>query len=87
MSVRDDGAGMAPEVRARVFDPFFTTKPEGQGTGLGLSVSYGVVERHGGTIAVESTPGRGTIFTLYLPLTQGMAVADCRPAGDAAGRT
>jgi signal transduction histidine kinase len=76
VSVRDDGAGMAPEVRARVFDPFFTTKPEGQGTGLGLSVSYGVIERHGGTIAVESTPGRGTTFTLYLPLRQGVAPSD-----------
>jgi len=68
VSVRDDGDGMAPEVCARVFEPFFTTKPEGQGMGLGLSVSYGVVERHGGTITVESTAGRGTTFTVYLPL-------------------
>jgi two-component system NtrC family sensor kinase len=66
--VRDDGAGMPPEVRARVFDPFFTTKPEGQGTGLGLTVSYGIAERHGGTLTVESSPGQGTTFTLYLPL-------------------
>jgi two-component system NtrC family sensor kinase len=68
--VRDDGVGMPPQVCARVFDPFFTTKAEGQGTGLGLSVSYGIVERHGGTIAVESAPGCGTTFTVYLPLTQ-----------------
>jgi len=70
VSVRDDGAGMPPQVRARVFDPFFTTKPEGRGMGLGLSVSYGIVERHGGTIVVESAPGSGTTFTLSLPLRQ-----------------
>ena len=70
VSVCDDGAGMAAEICARVFDPFFTTKPEGQGTGLGLSVSYGIVERHGGTIAVESAPGRGSTFTVHLPLEQ-----------------
>ena len=70
VSVCDDGQGMAPDVCARVFDPFFTTKPEGQGTGLGLSVSYGVVERHGGRIAVVSQTGRGSTFTLYLPIEQ-----------------
>ena len=78
VSVRDDGAGMAPDVRSRVFEPFFTTKPEGQGTGLGLSVSYAIVERHGGTIAVESAPDRGTAFVVYLPLEQSAAAVGRR---------
>jgi signal transduction histidine kinase len=73
VSVRDDGVGMAPDVRTRVFEPFFTTKPEGHGTGLGLSVSYAIVERHGGTIAVESAPGQGTTFVVYLPLEPRLA--------------
>ncbi|MGH7790585.1 MAG: sensor histidine kinase [Candidatus Binatia bacterium] len=71
--VRDTGAGIAPELQARVFDPFFTTKPEGRGTGLGLSVSYGIVERHGGHIGLESQPGRGTTFTVALPLARPAA--------------
>ena len=75
VSVRDDGSGMTPEVCARVFDPFFTTKPEGKGMGLGLSVSYGVVERHGGTIAVASAAGGGTTFTVYLPLERAAPAA------------
>jgi signal transduction histidine kinase len=59
----DDGPGMGPEVRSRIFEPFFTTKPVGKGTGLGLSISHGIVERHGGTMTVDSAPGRGAHFT------------------------
>jgi signal transduction histidine kinase len=70
ISIRDDGAGMTPEVRARVFEPFFTTKSVGQGTGLGLSVSYGIIERHRGTLTVDSAPGAGTTFTITLPVRQ-----------------
>jgi two-component system sensor histidine kinase HupT/HoxJ len=68
MTLRDNGAGIAPEHLGCVFDPFFTTKPVGKGTGLGLSISYGIVERHGGRIAVAATPpGSGAVFTLDLP--------------------
>jgi signal transduction histidine kinase len=65
--VRDTGHGMSPEVAARVFEPFFTTKPAGRGSGLGLIVAKGIVSDHGGTIAVASTPGRGTEFKIVLP--------------------
>ncbi len=65
--VRDNGQGIRPEDLDRVFDPFFTTKPVGAGTGLGLSVVYGIVVDHGGTIAVESAPEVGTVVTLSLP--------------------
>ncbi|HEY0970320.1 MAG TPA: GAF domain-containing protein [Gemmatimonadales bacterium] len=68
VEVSDSGSGMRPEVLAHVFEPFFTTKPAGAGTGLGLSVSYGIVQAHGGTIAVDSTPGVGTTFRITLPL-------------------
>ena len=67
VEVSDSGAGMSEEILNRVFEPFFTTKPPGEGTGLGLSVSYGIVEAHGGTIAVESTLGRGSTFRVLLP--------------------
>jgi two-component system, NtrC family, sensor kinase len=67
---RDTGCGIAPENLNRIFDPFFTTKDVGQGTGLGLSVSYGIVERHGGTIRVQSTVGRGSAFTTWLPIEE-----------------
>jgi signal transduction histidine kinase/HAMP domain-containing protein len=68
--VRDNGAGMPPEVRTKLFTPFFTTKPPGEGTGLGLSISYDiVVQQHGGTITVDSNPREFTEFTLHLPRT------------------
>lgn len=64
----DTGYGIEKKHLSRIFDPFFTTKPTGEGTGLGLSVSYGIIKNHGGTIHVESTPGKGSIFTIELPV-------------------
>jgi two-component system NtrC family sensor kinase len=64
----DTGMGISPENIDKIFDPFFTTKDVGKGTGLGLAVSYGIVERHGGTVGVESAPGNGTTFTISLPV-------------------
>jgi two-component system NtrC family sensor kinase len=68
MSVRDDGSGIAPDILARIFDPFVTTKEGGRGVGLGLAVSRNIVERHGGKIAVQTEVGKGTTFTVTLPL-------------------
>jgi signal transduction histidine kinase len=66
--VQDNGTGMSPEVQAKIFQPFFTTKPTGEGTGLGLSLSYDIVTKgHGGNLTVESQPGQGTEFTITLP--------------------
>jgi CheY-like chemotaxis protein len=67
VSVRDNGAGMAPDVLDRVFEPFFTTKGKGQGTGLGLSMVYGFVKQSGGDIVVDSVENAGTTFRLYFP--------------------
>jgi signal transduction histidine kinase len=67
IEVADEGVGMAPETKAHVFEPFFTTKPVGEGTGLGLSVSYGIVQEHGGWIDVSSELGAGSRFQVYLP--------------------
>ncbi|GEM_PF-409673 len=67
VKISDTGSGIAPEDVGKIFDPFFTTKPVGEGTGLGLSLSYGIIASHCGTIYVESAPGRGTTFTTLIP--------------------
>ncbi len=71
IDVEDSGIGIPQENLLKIFDPFFTTKPEGEGTGLGLSVSYGIVSEHGGSITVESEQGVGTTFHVVLPLREG----------------
>jgi signal transduction histidine kinase len=68
VDVEDNGRGIAAEDLPRIFDPFFTTKDVGQGTGLGLSIAYKIVQEHGGRIDVESRPGKGTRFTVTLPI-------------------
>ena len=64
----DTGVGIPPENIRKIFDPFFTSKDVGQGTGLGLAITHGIIEGHGGSIAVDSTPGEGTTFTITMPL-------------------
>ncbi len=77
--VRDNGSGIPPEVLSQIFDPFFTTKEDLQRTGLGLAVARSIVEQHGGEIAVESNPGKGTEFSIVLPaaLTSEASLAGC----------
>ena len=72
VEVADNGCGIRPEHRSRLFEPFFTTKPVGQGTGLGLSVSFGIIRDHGGAIEVDSEVGRGSTFRVRLPLEPGV---------------
>ena len=71
LSLQDDGPGIDDETLHRIFDPFFTTKQTGEGTGLGLTISYGIIDGHGGRIWAESQPGRGTAFIIELPIVQG----------------
>ena len=71
VSFKDTGTGIPEENMSRLFEPFFTTKTKGKGVGLGLSVAYGIVEEHGGTIQVDSSPGKGTVFSVLLPVHAG----------------
>ncbi len=82
VAIQDTGTGIIPENRSRLFEPFFTTKPVGQGTGLGLSLSHSIVQRHKGRIAVESEAGRGSVFRVILPVD---ALAEEIRGKDAAG--
>lgn len=73
VEVEDTGCGMSPELQLRVFEPFFTTKPVGKGTGLGLSLSFSIVQKHQGLIKLRSTPGEGSTFRVWIPVTPGSA--------------
>jgi signal transduction histidine kinase len=74
VSIRDTGTGMTEEIRKKIYDPFFTTKDVGKGTGLGLYISYGIIEKHNGKIEVFSQLGEGTEFVITIPIQQQTTV-------------
>jgi len=82
ITVTDTGSGMSPEVVARAFEPFFTTKPRGQGTGLGLATVYGIVQRYGGEVSIDTAEGEGTTMRVVLPGTAPLSLRDEVPLAD-----
>jgi PAS domain S-box-containing protein len=76
LTVADNGLGMEPEVMARIFEPYFTTRQKNEGTGLGLAVVHGIVKSYGGAVTVSSVPGKGSVFTVYLPCVEAAAEGD-----------
>ncbi len=85
LRVSDTGLGMAESVRRQIFEPFFTTKSQGQGAGLGLSIVYGIVERCRGGVGVESAPGKGTSFSVYLPALDEVPASETEPPTEPVG--
>ena len=79
LEVLDTGTGMTPDIIKHIFDPFFTSKKPGEGTGLGLSVVHGIIKSSGGAILVDSTPGNGSSFTVYLPVLQNRSTVEIEP--------
>ncbi|MDG5816191.1 PAS domain-containing protein [Chitinispirillales bacterium ANBcel5] len=79
ITIRDNGCGMDTDTLKRVFDPFFTTKTQGEGTGMGMAVLFGIIQSHRGTVRVESTLGKGTTFRVYLPKYKKDVCASCTP--------